>query len=130
MELKTYFSLAAPGPEWGSHQNPREPLSSHKGWGEEGALKMWDSLNSQHSQHPGRATEMGGTGMCEKGYRTPNQLAGSDTPIQQHSHQSPDSGDLECRAVGVFFFLIEEGKEVRGNILHANGPLPEEPIKM
>lgn len=36
----------------------------------------------------------------------------------------------EIWSVDFFFFLIEKGKEVRGNILHANGPLPEEPIKM
>lgn len=67
--------------------------------------------------------------MCGRETGTPNQLAGPDTLIQQHS-PVPNPGDLECRVFFCFFFLIEKVKKVRRTILHANRPQPEEPIKM
>lgn len=85
MELKTYFSLARPGQKGESHQNPGKQLSSCKAWGTERSLKTYDALSSQCPQDTGKAAEMGSTGMSGRETRTPNQLAGSDTLIQQHS---------------------------------------------
>lgn len=55
---------------------------------------------------------------------TPDQLVAL-TPRSCSIHQSADPGEW---SVGVFFNRKRERR--RRSILHANGPLPEEPIKM
>lgn len=84
---------------------------------------MRDPLDVRHPRDRVR------TEVCGRGHGDTSQLVGPDTLVQPNSPGPPTRGDLECRGFFFFFFQIEKGKEVR-SILHANGPLPEEPIKM
>lgn len=127
MELKTYFSLARPGQSGDLAEIPGPTIHLQAGL-QRGSPKDTGCPAPTMSPAYGESFGNGEHGHVPQGRQNTKSISRVGHPDPAAFTSPPTQG---IWSVGFFFFFNrKKGKEVRGNILHANGLLPEEPIKM